>query len=196
MYEDRIKRYETFKNNAYYLIIGIVSFFAVAFLPFIGSVLGGELVLPTNPLEWAIFITTKLLVAGINVITFYSFIQQAKVNIKDNKDYKEGLKKLNIVNKHKNLKPRSPKTYFGRIWGTKGVILTISSLASAVVLAESVLNFEVSTFLSYLFTIFMAIIVGYLQMRSAEDYWISEFPAYADDELRKVELTRQEVKEC
>lgn len=195
-YEDRVENFQKFKDISYYIIIGVVSFMSVAFLPFVGSALEGELVLPDSPIAWAIWGITKLFISLINIVIFHSFLKQAKINIKDNIDYLEAVKKLALANKHKNLRPRSPKRYFGRIWGTKGTTLFITSFMSAIVLGESVLMFDLNVFLSYLFTVFMAVVFGYLQMRASEEYWVEEFPAYADDELSRVELERQEVKEC
>ena len=43
-FERRQQNYEKFKNISYYLVIGLVSFVSVAFLPFINSSLQGEVV--------------------------------------------------------------------------------------------------------------------------------------------------------
>lgn len=195
-YEERSQNYQKFKDVAYYVIIAVISFVSVAFLPFVGSALQGDIVWPKNEIEWMIWVSTRLLISIINVIIFYSFLQQAKINIKDDKNYLLALENLAKANKHKKLKPRSPNRYFGRIWGTKGFMLFISSIASSIVLAEAMLNFELMAFLSYIFTVFMAIIFGYLQMRGTEDYWTSEFLAYANDELRRIELSTSGDKEC
>lgn len=191
-YEQRVENYQKFKDISYYLIIAVVSFASVSFLPFIGSTLSGDIVWPKTRMEWAIWIIARLLVSIINIVIFHSFLQQAKVNVKEDKNYLLAIETLAKVNKHKNLKPRSPKRYFGNIWGTKGLSLFVSSIASSVVLAEAMLSFELNVFLSYVFTIFMAIIFGYLQMRSSEDYWTSEFLAYANDQLSRIELTKSE----
>ena len=169
-YDERGQNYQKFKDVAYYVIIAVVSFVSVAFLPFVGSALKGEIVWPQNTIEWMIWIATRLLVSVINIIIFYSFIQQAKINIKEDKNYLLALETLAKANKNKKLKPRSPNRYFGRIWGTKGFMLFISSIASSIVLAEAMLNFELMAFLSYIFTVFMAVIFGYLQMRGTENY--------------------------
>ena len=170
-YEDRLTNYEKFKQVVYYIIIAVVSFASVAFLPFIGSVISGTFVWPHGPLEWAIWVTGKILVSIINVLIFYSFLSQGKVNIKDDKHYLEAIELLKQVQRHqKQLKPRSPKKYLSRVWGTKGVTLFITSILSAMVLSEALLVFDLATFLSYVFTVLLAIVFGFLQMLKTEEY--------------------------
>lgn len=115
--------------------------------------------------------TGKVLVAIINVLIFYSFLSQGKVNIKDDKRYLEAIELLKQVQRHqKQLKPRSPKKYLGGVWGTKGVTLFITSALSAMVLSEALLVFDLATFLSYVFTVLLAIVFGFLQMLKTEEY--------------------------
>lgn len=191
-FQQRQEYYAKFKDIAYYLIIAVVSFVAAAFLPFVGSALTGTMVWPQSPIEWAIWITTKLCVALINIILLYCFLAQAKVNIKDDKNYLEAQDILRRINKDKLLVARSPKKYFGKLWGTKGVMTFLSSILSAVVLAEAMLVFDLSSFLSYVFTVVMGVIIGYLQMRTTEEYWTSEYLSYAKDELSKWEKQKAE----
>lgn len=195
-YETRQENYKKFKDIAYYLIIGLVSLASVIFLPFLGSTLAGTIIWPVGWIEWLIWGSIRVAVATINIVIFYSFLTQAKVNIKEDKNYIEAIDTLNKVNKNKELKPRSPGRYFGKIWGTKGTILFLSSIASSIILTQAILMFELVAFLSYTFTVFMSVIFGYLQMRATEDYWTTEFLAYANDELRKIEIKSSEDKEC
>lgn len=64
-------------------------------------------------------------------------------------------------------------------------MIFITSVLSAIVLAEAMLVFDLASFLSYCFTVVMGVVMGYLQMRQTEDYWTSEYLAYAKDELSK-----------
>ena len=97
-------------------------------------------------------------------------MSQGKVNIKDDKRYLEALEILGRVQQHKHLKPRSPSKYFGKIWASKGTTLFITSALSAMVLAEALLVFDLATFLSYVFTVLLAIVFGFLQMLQTEEY--------------------------
>lgn len=170
-YEERLNQYAKFKDVVYYIIIAVISFASVAFLPFIGSAIAGTFMWPQGGLEWAIWITGKLLVSIINVLIFYSFLSQGKVNIKNDKRYLEALEILGRVQQHqKRLKPRSPSKYFGKIWASKGTTLFITSALSAMVLAEALLVFDLATFLSYVFTVLLAIVFGFLQMLQTEEY--------------------------
>ena len=85
-FETRQDIYTKFKDIAYYIIIAVVSFLAAAFLPFIGSTISGEFRWPSSPMEWAIWIVSKLCVASINMILLYCFLAQAKVNVREDKN--------------------------------------------------------------------------------------------------------------
>lgn len=170
-YEERLNQYTKFKDVVYYIIIAVISFASVAFLPFIGSAIAGTFMWPQGGLEWAIWITGKLLVSIINVLIFYSFLSQGKVNIKNDRRYLEALEILGRVQQHqKRLKPRSPGKYFGKVWASKGTTLFITSALSAMVLAEALLVFDLAVFLAYVFTVLLAIVFGFLQMLQTEEY--------------------------
>ena len=181
-FETRQDIYTKFKDIAYYIIIAVVSFLAAAFLPFIGSTISGEFRWPSSPMEWAIWIVSKLCVASINMILLYCFLAQAKVNVREDKNYIQAREILKKLEKYKHLAARSPKRYFGKVWGSKGIMIFVSSILSAIVLAEAILVFNLAVFLSYCFTVIMGVVMGYLQMRQAEDYWTSEYLAYAKDQ--------------
>lgn len=177
-YDQRQQRYQDFKNVAYYVVIGIISFVSVVFLPFLQSMVDASIWWPSTPMEWAIWIASKVALSTINVVIFYSFIQQGKVNIKDDKVYLAALQEYNLTQKSKELLPRSPRKYNTITWSTKGVILFISSLASSIILGQALLKFDLVVFLTYAFAILLAVVFGYLQMRKTEEYWTTEFPAY------------------
>lgn len=192
-FETRQDIYTKFKDIAYYIIIAVVSFLAAAFLPFIGSTISGEFRWPSSPMEWAIWIVSKLCVASINMILLYCFLAQAKVNVREDKNYIQARDILKKLEKYKHLAARSPKRYFGKVWGSKGIMIFVSSILSAIVLAEAILVFNLAVFLSYCFTVIMGVVMGYLQMRQAEDYWTSEYLAYAKDSAEKAALKEQEA---
>ena len=72
------------KQNLYYVIIGIISFLSVAFLPMVGSTIGLAWKLPDTTAGWVVWVVSRLIIATINVLIFYSFMEQAKLNVKDN----------------------------------------------------------------------------------------------------------------
>lgn len=179
-YEDRKNVYSSIRDYSYYILIAIVSFASVAFLPFVGSYLTGDVIFPSTPMEWLIWIVTKLAISVINVIIFYSFLEQAKINIKDHPDYVRANETMNSKVLKKELKPRSPKKYFGGIWSRKGTTIFVSSLLSSIVLAEAILQFDLTSFLAYVFTVFLGLVFGFLQMNRTELYWVDEYPKYVD----------------
>ena len=71
-------------------------------------------------------------------------------------------------------------------WRKKGTSLAISSILSSFLLTECIVNFDLTNFLTYLFTIGGAVAFGYLTMMNNEDYWTTEFPIYVDILFEKI----------
>ena len=167
-----------FKKYLYYGIIGVLSLISLVFLPMIGSKIDGGFQFPTTVDGWLVYIITKLIIAVINVILFYCFMEQAKINVKEDKNY---IKANEILNKSKNKEftPRSPKNWNAKQYGSKGVSLFVCSILSTFVLTEAVLTYNYMSLLTYIFTIVMGVIFGILQMKSAEAYWTNEYYQYA-----------------
>lgn len=200
-YEERKKQYEKYKDLAYYILIGLLSLIAVVFLPFLGSYLQGEIIFPDTVMGWIIYILTKLSVAAINVLMFHLFIKQAKVNVKDNADFNRAEAILKNIHEKIELEPRSPSIYFRGTWLKKGTTMVIMTVLSVFTFSEAILNFDLSSFLSYCFTVVLGAIFGYIQMRSVEDYWTSEYLYYALKQEKtllnedKVEINKKEKNE-
>lgn len=196
-YNQRKKTYEQLTNIAYYLIIAFVSLLSVVFLPMINSSLTGGMVWPTTRMAWAIWIASRLAIALLNVIIFYCFTQQAVVNIKNEPEYIRANQAMQKLNKDKGLLPRSPHSFLVKEWSVKGTFIFVGSLLSVIVLAEAVLSFNLTQFLSYIFTICIGVITGYLTMRKHEAYWVTEYPAYADymwDKYQEEQKKAEELK--
>ena len=162
----------------YYFIIGIVSFIALVFLPMIGSEVGLGWNIPDTTIGWIVWVVVKIIVAAINILIFYSFMQQAKVNVRENENYKEALRILGKL-EMKEYIPRNPRKWNAQQYLTKGFTIFLTSVLATVALTQAVLTFDWMSMLTYLFTIIMGLIFGVLQMKSAEDYWTDEFYRYA-----------------
>lgn len=162
----------------YYIIIFSVSIIALIFFPAVGSTIGLEWNVPNTPTGWVVWIAIRICVACINVLLFYSFMQQAKINIKDNEYYKKGLEILYKAD-IKTKKPRSPEQFNKQQWAGKGVFIFLGSLAATVALTQAILSYDYIAFITYLFTILMGIIFGFIQMKVTENYYIDEFYKYA-----------------
>lgn len=181
------------KQWLYYIIIGVISFISLVFLPMIGSEVELDWALPTTTVGWIVWVAVKLIVSTINVLIFHSFMQQAKLNIRDNANYKKAYDLL-FNQKNKEQQPRSPKKWNSQQYGRKATVIFITTSLTTVALTQAILTFDWMAMLTYLFTIVMGLIFGVMQMKSAEDYWTDEFLRYAllIDQQRK----EKENEEC
>lgn len=179
-------RYETVKLYIYYAIIGLVSLMALLFLPMVGSEVGLDWNIPNTTVGWVVWVAVKVIVAVINVLIFYSFMQQAKVNVRDNEDYKWANEVMGRV-KQKDFVPRSPHKFNSQAYGRKGTTIFLTSALATVALTQAILAYDWMAMLTYLFTIIMGIVFGILQMKNAEEYWTVEYPRYAKMILAEVE---------
>lgn len=176
MHEDSLL--DKFKLHLYYFIIGVISFISLVFLPMIGTKVGLGWNVPDTPVGWIVWVAAKLIIATINVLIFYSFMQQAKVNVKDNEKYKEALEILGRI-KVKKYIPRSPTKWNRQQYGGKGVTIFLSTALATIAFTQALLTYDWIALIAYLFTIIMGIIFGILQMKMAEQYWTDEFYNYA-----------------
>lgn len=166
------------KQWMYYVIIGVISFIALVFLPMIGTEIGLGWSVPDTTVGWIIWVTVKVIVAVINVMIFHCFMLQAKLNIKDNEKYKKALALISTTTK-KEKAPRSPTKWNAEQYGKKGVTIFFTTALSTIALTQALLTFDYISMLTYLFTIIMGLVFGVMQMRTAEDYWTDEFYQYA-----------------
>lgn len=169
---------QSLKQGMYYIIIAVISFISVVFLPMLGSTLGLGWKIPDTTAGWVVWGASRAIVATINVLLFHSFMEQAKLNIKDDEHYKEA-RDILVKVKKKEHKPKSPAQWNAAQYGKKGVSLFLASAMSVVAIGQAVLSYEWATALAYLFTLGMGIIFGIMQMKKAETYWTTEYYEYA-----------------
>lgn len=187
---DKVKQY------IYYLIIGIISFISLVFLPMIGSEIGLGWNLPDTASGWIVWVGVKIIVSVINILIFYSFMQQARLNIKDDEKYKEA-RSILVKEKIKNVIPSSPAKWNAKQYLTKGVTIFVATGLSTIAFTQAILTFDWISMLTYLFTIIMGLIFGVLQMKTAEEYWTDEYYRYAlfvretNENIRKEEQATQ-----
>lgn len=181
---------EKAKQNMYYILIGIISFISVAFLPMVGSTVGLGWKLPDTPTGWVVWAISRLIIATINVLIFYSFMEQAKLNVAKDPHYIEATEIL-LKAKKADHTPRSPRKWQALQYGKRGTKIFISSALSVVALGQAILSFDWVSMLAFIFTIAMGIVFGVLQMKKAEAYWTDEFYRYAlmikEEEAKKPE---------
>ena len=169
---------EKFKQNLYYIIIFITSMIVMIFFPMFGSEIGLEWKAPSTAAGWVLYIVTKTLIAILNVIIFFSFMQQAKINVRDDEKYKEALSIVRTL-REKVYIPRDPKKWERKAYINKGITIFISSVITLIGLSNALLKYDYIELISYIIVIVLGIIFGLLQMASAEDYWTNEFYDYA-----------------
>jgi len=176
--QKRVELRERASQYVYYAIIMVASIIALVFLPLLSSTVGLEWKLPSNTVGWIIYIFTRISVAVINVLIFYSFMQQARVNVKYDEKYIEANE---ILGRIKSLVyvPRSPEAFNRKEYGSKGITIFISTALASVALTQALLSYDYVTMLTYLVTIIFGIIFGILQMLKAEEYWTTEYNDYA-----------------
>ena len=199
--EERDERLETsqdaklrIKQNLYYIIIGIISFLSVASLPMVGSTMGLDWKLPDTTAGWVVWAVSRLIIATINVLIFHSFMEQAKLNVKDDAHYIEA-REILYKNKKKEHEPQSPQKWQALQYGKKGTTIFISSAMSVVALGQAILTFDWVAMLAYIFTIAMGLIFGIMQMKKAEAYWTGEFYEYALKKQQEQDTATKEVVE-
>lgn len=162
----------------YYYLIGIISLVTCVFIPMLGSEVDLGFNIPNTIAGWVVYIMTKIIVAVVNIMIFYCFMEQAKTNVKDNENYKKANDILLELEEKVRL-PRSPEMWTKKQYLSKGISIFIISVLSAFALTSAILSFDIVQMLTYLFTIIMGLIFGVIQMKYAEQYWTLEYYEYA-----------------
>ena len=178
------------KQYLYYVIIGIFTFIVLVFMPMLGSSIDGGLKLPQGKGAWVMFVITRVFIAVTNIIIFYSFMQQAKLNVRNNKEYIEANKILLRVKNKRERKPMSPKKWEASQYLKKGTTLAIGTVFALFSLSQAILTYKYTDLISYVLLIFLATVFGIFQMKKAEIYWTTEYYRYAkmiEEENKPVE---------
>ena len=172
---------EQLRQFTYYIIIAAISLLTIIVFPLIGSgsSISIEQCFPTTQVGWIIYIIERVLVILMNLTIFTSFIQQAKVNIKDNPNY---LKANEILQRHhpKEYIPRSESKYLGQTYTTKGISLALTTVASLLVIGSAILNYDYMILIATTFSVVTTIVMGIIQMRKTELYYTTEYYDYAN----------------
>ena len=186
------------KKYLYYGLVGVISFIILVFLPMLGSDADIGFNFPNTASGWSIYILSKLVVSIMNVLIFYCFMEQAKINVKDDEHFIKANEILEKIIDSKNL-PRSPKIWNTQQYSTKAVSIFLTTLMSVFVFTNAILTYDWVTALTYIFTLVFGLIFGVLQMKSAEKYWTNEYYMYAlmkEKEIKENKLTRSDIEKC
>ena len=174
------QKFRELRQFVYYILIFVISFLVLVFLPMIGTDLTMDFKFPETPAAWVVFIVTKSITALVNVMLFYCFNQQALLNVRQDERYIKANEILGKCNIKKEYKPRSPREYNFKLYAGKGTSIFISSILSTFALSQAILTYDWISLLTYSLVITFGIIFGFISMYSGMDYWTVEFPLYAE----------------
>ena len=177
-----------------YIIIAILSFISVFFLPMLGSSLGIGFNIPNTIPGWIVWVLTKMCVVVVNILIFDQFVKQAKVNVRDNEQFKKAEEILNNIKEEaEEIKPA--KEYIAVLYRKKGISLFITSVLSIFGLTNAILTFDWVSMLTYIFTILMALVFGWITMNEVEEIWTDKHYKYALKVQKEKEMENATNKE-
>lgn len=186
------------RQNIYYFLIAVASFAALTFLPLLGtgSDVSARWDLPTSRRAWVVFITLRSIISFLNVFIYASFINQGKLNVKDNENYKKANDLLKVIKKGRGYVPRSPLKFNAKQYGWKGVTVFGSTAFAMVALDQALLNFSYKALIVYASTVAMAIFFGIFEMKKVEIYWTEEYLDYAERESALLKEEKDGRENC
>lgn len=175
--------YNKIRDNIYYIIVFIVSFIALVFLPFCGSKIGLELDLPKTKSDWIVFILTKVIISVVNMLIYLCFMKQGKDNVRNDKRYIDAMKIMNKTIKERKKKCINPYKWMKFEYIKKGTLLFITTLLTTLAFSQALISYDYMALISYIFVIAMSCIFGIIQMKKVEEVWTDGFLEYANYKL-------------
>lgn len=188
------------KSYAYYILIGIISFISVAFLPMLNSEVNIEYELPKTVASWSLWLGTRISISLLNVLIFHCFVKQGDTNTKNNPNRIKAEELLMIVKEEQIKLAQSPKHFLSHEYLKKIPTILLSTLLSLLAFGQAIFQFDVVTFTTYLFTCITSLVFGIIEMFKVEEYYEKEYLLYAQrkkkeqEELQKEELTAKDNK--
>ena len=170
---------QNWRSYQNYIIIGVLSLISTCFLPMLGSKLGIGFNIPDTKAGWIVWILTKLCIVLVNILIFDQFVKQAKVNVRDNEQFKKAEEILNNVGDEDEEEILPAKMYISKLYKKKSISLTITTILGIFGLSNAILTFDWVSMLTYLFTIVMALIFGWITMNEVEEIWTDKHYKYA-----------------
>lgn len=188
---------EQLKLYTYYILIAILSLLSVIVFPILNSTADISDTFPKDPTGWVMYCLIRVLVVVMNMLIFTNFLQQSKLNVKDEVNYKRANQILGRC-KPKDYHPRSPKQYLTKEYTVKGAFLVVGTVASLFVIGNAIINYDYMLLIATVFSVIISIVFGIMTMRKAEIYYVSEYLDYAlliEKKLNQ-KVTRKEIEEC
>ena len=170
---------ETAKKYLYYILIGIVSFLALAILPMIGSTADVGWGFPQTPAAWGVWALSRIAASVLNVLIYHCFIRQGDLNTQNNESRKKAEEMLNKMAK-KEKQPISPGKFFAQQYISKVPMVALTTFLSLVAIGPAILTFDITIFVSYIVSVTISIVFGILEMKRVEEYYTHGLLAYAE----------------
>lgn len=180
-FQTRKQRIQKLKDVSIYLIIGIISILVVFLVPLLTGCLKGDIGINfPNTLEgWILYCSINGGTTAGNIALFVLFKTQAKINVKDDGNFKKANEILRKHREEKEFVPRSPKAMNAKEYISKISCIAVFSIMSFITISSLVISFDFITFLSCLTSTIVALIFGWVAMIKNEEYWTSEYLEYA-----------------
>lgn len=178
---DKVRQY------LYYILIGVISFLALAFLPMLGSTQDISWGLPQTSAAWAVWIMSRVAASVLNVLIYHCFIRQGELNTRQNEDRKKAEKMLNKLDKNKERKPIGPAKFLARQYIRKVPMIAASTFLSLLAFGPALLVFDFVVLIAYLFGVIISIIFGILEMKHVEEYYTVGLLEYAEWRVKNEE---------
>lgn len=182
---------QQWRKFEHYIIIGLLSMLAVFFLPMLGSAVGLGLVLPNTFAGWLVYLATKACVVVINLMMFDQFVKQGKDNVKDNPYFQEA-ERILLLQKIDDEEILPATYHIRKMYKSKMTTTAIFTVLGVFGFTNAILTFDWVSMLSYLFTIVMGLVFGWISMGKAEEIWVEKHYKYA----KKIEREAAERKEA
>ena len=178
---DKVRQY------LYYILIGVISFLALAFLPMLGSSQDISWGLPQTSAAWAVWIVSKVAASVLNVLIYHCFIRQGELNTRQNEDRQKAEKMLNKLDKNKEKKPIGPAKFLARQYIRKVPMIAASTFLSLLAFGPALLVFDFVVLIAYLFGVIISIVFGILEMKHVEEYYTVGLLEYAEWRVKNEE---------
>lgn len=169
-----------FKQGIYYILVVVLSLTALIVFPMLdSSSITFKNAFPTTPTGWFIWALERTLIVVMNLLILTLFIKQARVNVKENANYKKAVEILERT-KPKEYKPISPKAYYSKTYARKGTSLAFTTLASLFAIGDAVINYNYLLLIATAVTVIFAVTFGVVSMKDTEIYLTSDYLTWAE----------------
>lgn len=168
---------------AYYIIVAVVSTIAILVPPICAGGIQGDvgIYFPSDEAGWLLWGISNACVIVVNLCILTLFKLQAKRNCKDDPNFKKAEELMWTLKKAgKERKPMSPAKMNSEDFLSKGLSLTLTTIASFVAIGSIAISFDAMAFLSAAISVASAVCMSWVTMIRNEEYWKTDYLLYAE----------------